>query len=453
VIPDSVKTIDDWAFALCKGITGLSLGDSVTYIGTSAFMFCDGITGEIIFPSSIEHIEVAAFRGCDGITKIHIKSGVVHGYAFDECTSLEEVIIEDGVDMLDYDAFSACTSLDKVTIYSEDVSFGYDVFYNTHPDLIIFGYAASTAETYAKNNNHLFVALDEREIISSGRCGDNLTWVLYADGELVISGTGDMYDWSTADSAPWLEVSDSIVTLTVSENVTSISANAFIGCNALESVTVSSDVESIGAQAFMGCSALVEVTVYSNDVVFGKDVFVGVNEDCKIYGYTGSTSDEYEGDDFPEFIPLDAFTLTGALTTYLSATDAVTLSLFAPDTTEPAYTITLAGDAKEYKFDAVAPGTYTMVVEKKNHVTREYEVVIGEEDATQDVKIHLIGDLDGNGKVNTRDWNAVRDHINKSAVITDSYMFACADIDGNGKVNTRDWNAIRDHINKSNPLW
>ena len=35
------------------------------------------------------------------------------------------------------------------------------------------------------------------EIVSSGTCGDNLTWVLIDDGVLTISGTGTMYDYGS----------------------------------------------------------------------------------------------------------------------------------------------------------------------------------------------------------------------------------------------------------------
>ena len=34
------------------------------------------------------------------------------------------------------------------------------------------------------------------ELIQSGPCGENLTYSFYADGTLVISGTGEMNDYS-----------------------------------------------------------------------------------------------------------------------------------------------------------------------------------------------------------------------------------------------------------------
>ena len=33
------------------------------------------------------------------------------------------------------------------------------------------------------------------EVVESGKCGDNLTWKLTADGVLTVSGEGDMWDY------------------------------------------------------------------------------------------------------------------------------------------------------------------------------------------------------------------------------------------------------------------
>ena len=40
---------------------------------------------------------------------------------------------------------------------------------------------------------------EEESTINSGKCGDDLTWILNEDGTLTISGSGDMYDFT------WME--------------------------------------------------------------------------------------------------------------------------------------------------------------------------------------------------------------------------------------------------------
>ena len=66
--------------------------------------------------------------------------------------------------------------------------------------------------------------------------------------------------------------------------------------------------------------------------------------------------------------------------------------------------------------------------------------------------LHLKGDLDGDGKVNMKDWNRVYAHINKTELLTE-YALQCGDVNGDGTVNMKDWKRIYDHINKTELLW
>jgi len=67
------------------------------------------------------------------------------------------------------------------------------------------------------------------EVVGSGTCGDNLTWVLDDEGTLTISGTGDMNDymlyvpgpydegWETYVSSPWWDNTENIVTVIIED--------------------------------------------------------------------------------------------------------------------------------------------------------------------------------------------------------------------------------------------
>ena len=145
-------------------------------------------------------------------------------------------------------------------------------------------------------------------------------------------------------------------------------------------------------------------------------------------------------------------TVSGAITSYLDASGEVTIGLYEGSADTPSYTDVVTCNTGSYSIENVEAGTYTLKVEKTNHVTREYEVVVASEDVMQDVKICPIGDANGDGKVSTKDWNAVYKHISKTSLLTD-YEFVCADVTGEGKVSTKDWNAIYKHINKTVPLW
>ena len=137
----------------------------------------------------------------------------------------------------------------------------------------------------------------------------------------------------------------------------------------------------------------------------------------------------------------------------------VTVALFANGSAQPQYTTTVpAGEKSGGKYTAVydipevAPGTYTMKVMKNNHVTREYTVTVGAENVTQDVKIHLKGDINGDGKVNTSDVGKANSHAKGTSTLT-GYDFACADVNGDGRVNTSDVGKINSHAKGTNKLW
>ncbi len=99
----------------------------------------------------------------------------------------------------------------------------------------------------------------------SGACGSNAFWSLDTySGELVISGSGSMKDYS-ADSLPsWSTYQNYIKTITVSDSVTSVGDYAFYNITGykyqkLTTVTLSASVEAIGDYAFRGCKALTTV--------------------------------------------------------------------------------------------------------------------------------------------------------------------------------------------------
>ena len=69
VIPNTVVTIGQAAFANHTQITQIEIPNSVTNINNSAFSGCTGLT-EITLPESITKIDYYAFANCTGLTKI-----------------------------------------------------------------------------------------------------------------------------------------------------------------------------------------------------------------------------------------------------------------------------------------------------------------------------------------------------------------------------------------------
>lgn len=369
-------------------------------------------------------------------------------YAFYECYSLTSVTIPDSVTSMGDFAFRGCESLASVTIGNGVKSIGYQAF---------------------------------------AWC-ESLTSVTMGDSVEVI---GDYAFYSCG----------SLTSVTIPDSVESIGNRAFCGCYSLTSVTIPDSVTSVGDCAFYVCNALTDVYYMGTEEDWNKITIESYNEGllnatihflgeeehshsytsevtkpstCSEEGvitYTCSCGDVYE-----EFIPALAHTwgewLIAKEPTAKKDGLKVRMCTICADAVDRAVipltnniTILLLdsdgkiireklidGDLKEYTFEGIEDGEYTVTVSKANYVTREYDVVSSDGEVTVEFKLNLLGDIDGNGKVNISDYNAILRHVKKTSAL-DGYAFDCADIDGNGKIMVTDYNAVLRHVKKTEMLW
>ena len=102
--------------------------------------------------------------------------------------------------------------------------------------------------------------------IESGTLTDTISWTLYDNGTLVISGTGDMPDYwswmsSDDDMVPWH--GETIKTITIEEGISSIGNYSFEELYDLESVELPESLYKIGDGAFKECSSLQSIDLKS----------------------------------------------------------------------------------------------------------------------------------------------------------------------------------------------
>lgn len=107
----------------------------------------------------------------------------------------------------------------------------------------------------------------------NSKCGESLTWNLDEIGILTISGTGDMYNYSSAYPAPWSAKNNDISEIIVLDGVTSIGNNAFHSCKA-ESVDLQgTSLVSIGKNAFSRCTMLMSIFIPESVQSIGSEAF------------------------------------------------------------------------------------------------------------------------------------------------------------------------------------
>ena len=167
---------------LCEteSLKEIIIPDSVTSIGIGAFTggganAASGITS-IDIPDSVKTIGDYAFTGCDKLIKLNLGNGVttIGNYAFDDC-GLVVIDVPDSVTSIGKRAFGDS----RITCSS-----------------------GSYAEQYANDNGVEIV-------VTAGFLNNNVAWQLNTNGELIISGTGSMPDFSmlslftASTSASW----------------------------------------------------------------------------------------------------------------------------------------------------------------------------------------------------------------------------------------------------------
>ncbi|WP_316608593.1 hypothetical protein [uncultured Ruminococcus sp.] len=141
-------------------------------------------------------------------------------------------------------------------------------------------------------------------------------------------------------------------------------------------------------------------------------------------------------------------TVSGNITSFLKDDD-VTVTLTGVDNNFTTNTIGI----NDYNLVNVPAGSYTLTISKKNHVTRDYEITVADADVTQDVKIHPLGDVTGDGKISTADYGKANSHA-RNKTLLQGYELKCADvIGGDGKVGTADAGRINSAAKGKMSLW
>ena len=316
VIPESVQSINAYAFYGCGNLTSIIIPDGVTHIGESAFRACTDVLS-IVIPATTTDIDSYAFAGCTGLDSITITEGVVSigSYAFEGCTCLSNVTIPNSVMKIGYSALKDCSALTEITL--PFVGTERDGTEYTH-----FGYIFG-ASTYSQNSSYVPAALKTVYIHGGTDIAEhafsecaNLTSITVADNVSNI-GKSAFYNCSRLVSitlpfvgagkdgtenkhfgyvfgADTYEENSSYVPKSLTKVVvtggSSIGAGAFRSCWYLTSITIPESITCLEWAAFCGCHRLSEFTIPESVITIESQVFYGCSGLWEIIIPDGVTS-------------------------------------------------------------------------------------------------------------------------------------------------------------------
>lgn len=163
-VPDSVTQIERYAFYYCESLTDVNLPDSLTYIGDHVFEQTPFYYTESNWENGVLYIGkylIEAKTELGG--KYYVKNGTRviadNGLSY---TSVESVILPDGLITIGTGAFSGCSSLKRVVIPSS-VNGIWDYAFQNCDNLTIYGYSGSYAQTHAEKYGIPFAVLGDAD--------------------------------------------------------------------------------------------------------------------------------------------------------------------------------------------------------------------------------------------------------------------------------------------------
>lgn len=116
-IPNSVTSIEDYAFGNCTSLANITIPNSVTSIGESAFSGCTSLIS-VTIPNGVTSMGDSLFANCYSLTSVTIPDSVtmIGSSTFSYCKALTSITIPSAVTRIGSFALQIGSTTNKATI-------------------------------------------------------------------------------------------------------------------------------------------------------------------------------------------------------------------------------------------------------------------------------------------------------------------------------------------------
>ena len=321
-IPNGVTSIGESAFSYCRSLTSITIPDSVTSIGDAAFKYCSNLkTISLSCKSSLKKSDFGdqanlvsytlhTLKKTEAKTATCTEDGNKEYWTCEHCgkyflsddtnpetakaVEQSEFIIPASHKLTKVEAKDAtCTEDGNKEYWTCEHCKKYFLSDDTNPETAKAVELSETITPALKHKNATTRGASKPDGTKPGYSGDlycpdcdkvvekgytywiedNLTWKLYEDGTLNISGTGAMKNYGYSNNQSPVYWNTNVKKVVIEDGVTSIGNEAFHLCRNLISITIPKTLKSIGNNAFYDCTSLTSVTIPGNVESIGESAF------------------------------------------------------------------------------------------------------------------------------------------------------------------------------------
>lgn len=298
VMPETVRSIGDYAFYQCSALTDITLHEGLEELGNCCLSdigaaeltipstirkcdsFCHGYRylRKVIFADGIENIPYHCLKGT-AIQEVVLPDSVktISGDAFNQCKQLSTVNLPEGLETINPNAFSNTTKLEEITIPSTLKS-ARAAFHSSGLKKVVF---ADGIETVPYGILTSCTSLEKVVLPDSVKVIDTEAFIgtkklqsikfpenLKTIRSNAFNGSG-LRNVAIPDSVTQLgnsafEKCTRLRTAIIGNGVTSIPQSIFSGDTSLRKVVLPDTLEGISYDSFAGCPELSEI-IYQGD--------------------------------------------------------------------------------------------------------------------------------------------------------------------------------------------
>ncbi len=311
IIPDSVTSIENFAFEGCASLTSIKLPDSIKEIDYNVFYRTPSLK-KIEGADDLEIVLYSdAFKNEKSVTTVNVPEIVTTMYS-DSFKNYEKIVIGKNLKKIiavEYDIDDVDFELKEIVIDEENPYLCYD-----------------NGTVYNKDKTKALYVIPRYAFEVEGTCGENLNWKV-EDFKIQITGTGEMTNCN-AGEYPWSNFL--IVSVAFEGENIKIADNAFYDMKYLQSLDLSG-VTEIGTTSFFFCKQLSSIindesVEFVEPYAFTGTEWIGKN-DMKVLGSVliecDNISEEIVLPDNIKYVAHSAFSNSKVKTLYLPKSDVL----------------------------------------------------------------------------------------------------------------------------------